>query len=352
MVDDGGAELFFGPLHGIGIGALTCQEEGAEAFEIVFFKFNRFRIFFADGAKRGRRCKQCFHAMLGNDAPEGACIRRTDRLALIDNRRRANDERGIDDVGVTHHPTNIGCGPEHIAGPDAVNAFHRPRHRNQMPAIIADDTFGFSRRAGGVEDIERVGGGYRDAIGLMAIGLGLAHQGLPLNVTSGRELGGFLRALKNNHGFGLMLRDLDRLIDQRFIMNHATRLDAAGGGEDQFGFAIVKTGCEFPRGKATKDNRVNRTNPRTRQHGEQRLGDHRHIDDDAVAFLNTEILQHGGEGCDLIAEFAIGDFALRARDRAVVNNRRAVGMGFGMAINRIIAGVYHAIGKPAAINPH
>jgi hypothetical protein len=126
MVDDRRAELFFGPFHRIRIGTFARQEQSAEALEIVFLKFNRVGIFFTDGAKGGRCGEQSLRAVLGNHAPEGPRIGRADGLALIDNRRRPNDERRVDDVGMTDDPSNIGGGPKHIAGANAVNAFHGP----------------------------------------------------------------------------------------------------------------------------------------------------------------------------------------------------------------------------------
>ena len=55
------------------------------------------------------------HAVLGDDPPERAGVGRADRLALVQDRGAAGEQRRVDDVGVADDPADVGGGPEHLA---------------------------------------------------------------------------------------------------------------------------------------------------------------------------------------------------------------------------------------------
>src|SRR5947207_706876 len=55
--------------------------------------------------------------MLRDDAPEGAGVRRADRLALVEDAGAAGEQRRVDDVRVADHPADIGGRPEHFSRP-------------------------------------------------------------------------------------------------------------------------------------------------------------------------------------------------------------------------------------------
>ena len=118
-----------------------------------------------DGAKRGRGGEERTDPVLGDHPPEGARIRRADRLALVEHRRVAVEQRRVDDVGVAHRPAEIGGGPVDLAGLDAVDVAHAPGEGDQVAAVVADDALGQARGARGVQDVERVGRGDRHAFG-------------------------------------------------------------------------------------------------------------------------------------------------------------------------------------------
>src|SRR5947207_15354780 len=58
---------------------------------------------------------------------------------------------------MANDPTDVGCGPEHVAGMAAINIFHCPLQRDRMAAVVADDALGLAGRARGVEDVNRSG---------------------------------------------------------------------------------------------------------------------------------------------------------------------------------------------------
>ena len=103
-------------------------------------------------------------AVLGDHAPERAGVRRADRLALVEDRGAAVQERRIDDVGVADHPADVGRRPPHFAGLDAVEIFHRPFQRDHVAAIVAHHALRPPGRARRVENVERIGRRDRHAI--------------------------------------------------------------------------------------------------------------------------------------------------------------------------------------------
>ena len=108
-----------------------------------------------------------------------------------------------------------------------------------------------------------------------------------------------LRPLQDHAGFGLVLGQRDRLVEQRLIRNDAARLDAAARREDELGLGVVDAGRQLTRREAAEHHRVHRSDARTGEHGEHCLRHHWHVDDDAVALLDAEVAQDGAQDLHL-----------------------------------------------------
>ena len=349
MVDHRDFQHVFRPGHRRRIGALAGKKQRAEFRQIVFADLRAGRIVLLDGAERRRRGEQSDDAMIGADAPERAGIGRADRLALVHDRRRAMKQRRIDDVAVPDHPADVGGAPPHLAGIDAVEIFHRPFERDQMPAIVAHHAFGDAGRARGVENVERIGGEHRHAIDRFL--LGVMAQLRPIVVAPGHHGGLALRPLQDDAAIGLVARERDRLVEQRLILHHAAGLDAAARRHHEFRLGVVDAGRELLRREAAEHHAVDRADARAGEHGDHRLRYHRHVKNDAVAFGDSEILQNGGKDFYFRQQFAIGEDALGIGDRRIVNERHLPAAAFGdVAVERVPAGVADRAGEPAAIN--
>ncbi len=165
VVDDGDAELFVGPVVGVGVQTLPGEVEGLEVRQVVALDLRAFRVLPLDRAN-GRRGREHRHrAVFRHDPPEGARIGGADRLAFVDDRRRAGEQRGVDDVGVADDPAHVAGGEHRLAWLDAVDIAHRPPQCDRVTAVVAVDALGLSGGAGGVEDVERVGRCHLDAVG-------------------------------------------------------------------------------------------------------------------------------------------------------------------------------------------
>ena len=93
---------------------------------------------------------------------------------------------------------------------------------------------------------------------------------------------------------------------------------------------------------------MHRANPRAGQHGHGRLGDHRHIDDHAVALLHPHLAQQASQPCDLIAQLLEGETGLMIGNGRVVDQRQLLAASqFYLVIQRQITAVELSVGEPA-----
>jgi len=91
----------------------------------------------------------------------------------------------------------------------------------------------------------------------------------------------------------------------------------------------------------------NRPDPGARQHGDQRLRDHRQVHDHPVALVHPQAAQHPGEPCDLVLQFGVREAALAAGHRAVVDQRGLLAAAVShVPVHRVEAGVHHPVGEP------
>lgn len=137
-------------------------------------------------------------------------------------------------------------------------------------------------------------------------------------------------------------------VQQRLIGDGATGLQSTGSGDNQLGAGIVNTCGKFLRRKSAEDNRMDRAEPRTGEHGDNSLRHHRHIDDDAVALHNAVTLKNTGEGRHFVEQFRIGEMFDLAHHGAVIDERVLIAAtGGNMTVKRVPARVAGGTGEPA-----
>lgn len=113
---------------------------------------------------------------------------------------------------------------------------------------------------------------------------------------------------------GRMLGHLERGVEHRLVLDGAGRFDAAGCRHDDRGLGVVDARGEFVGGEPAEHHRMHRAQSSARQHGDDGLGDHRHVDHHAVALADAERAQAARElGC-AVEHFAIGVGALGPGD--------------------------------------
>ena len=73
-----------------------------------------------------------------------------------------------------------------------------------------------------------------------------------------------------------------------------------------FGLRVVDARREARRGEAAEHDRVDGADARAGEHREHRLGNHRHVDQHAIAAADAERLQHRRDAIHLGVQLAIG----------------------------------------------
>ena len=209
-----------------------------------------------------------------------------------------------------------------------------------MPAIVVDDALGLARGAGGVEDIEGIGGEDRHAVARAGSG----HRIVPVGVAAGDQRGGRHGPLQDDAMLDLVGRHLYRAIEQGLVIDYATGLDAAGGADDDLGLAIVDAHGQLVRGEAAEDHGMHGTQAGAGIHGDQCLGHHGHVDDDPVTLAHAPVGERAGEKGDFVAQLGIGEGRDGVRDGAVVDEGRLISPA---ALHMAVEGVVAGVGLPA-----
>ena len=94
---------------------------------------------------------------------------------------------------------------------------------------------------------------------------------------------------------------------RRLVRDGAPDLDPARRSDDDLRLGVLDAVRQLARREAAEDDGMDRSDPRTRQHGHYRFRDHRHVDDHSVAALDAVFEQHAGKLRDLIAQLPIGE---------------------------------------------
>ncbi len=102
---------------------------------------------------------------------------------------------------------------------------------------------------------------------------------------------------------------LQRVVHVLFQGDNLSATIAAVGGDDHLRATVVDAVDERLRAESTEDDRVRRPDAGAGEHRDGRLGNHRHVDDDAVAFDDAVALEHIGEPARLAVEVGVGEHA-------------------------------------------
>ena len=82
------------------------------------------------------------------------------------------------------------------------------------------------------------------------------------------------------------------MLDDRHILNVFVRFYAHAGSYNQFWQRIIDSVCKLLSRETSKDDCMNSTNPSTRKHRHSSFGNHRHVYQNSITFLNLEFLLH------------------------------------------------------------
>ena len=145
-----------------------------------------------------------------------------------------------------------------------------------------------------------------------------------------------------------MRGEIEGAVDQGLVGERLRPLERAGGREKELRFGVIDSDRELGRGESAEDDRMNRAEPRAREHGDDGLRNHRHVDDRGIAATEPEASESSGEAGDAIPQVAVGETGNRPGDGAVVDQRDRIAAPLvDMAIESVVAGVEPASDEPA-----
>lgn len=123
---------------------------------------------------------------------------------------------------------------------------------------------------------------------------------------------------------------------------------AAGvGADDDFGFGVVDAAGEADAGEAAEDDGVDGADAHAGEHGEGGLGDHGHVDEDAVALADAEFDEAGGHAFDFALELGVAVDAFLPDFGGDPDEGVGVGALRSVAVDGVVAEVGLATDEPA-----
>jgi hypothetical protein len=216
--------------------------------------------------------------------------------------------------------------------------------RHAVAAGVAHHAFRIAGGARCVEDVERIGRLHRHA----AVRRGALDGLHPIEIATGDHRRLALRALQQDYPRHLVRRHLDRLVEQRLVLDDPVWFDTARRCQHELRIAVVDAARQLLGGKAAEHDGMHRAEPGAGEHRHHRFRNHRHVDDDPVTLAHALRRDHAGDRRHAIAQLAIGEALLRAGDRRIVDQRRLLGAAaIDVAVERVVAGIELAALEPA-----
>ena len=326
----------------LGIDRLADGAEQAQAREVAALRVLLAPFHERADRRRGRVADR--DAVLLDDPPEAVFVREVGR-ALVHDGGRAVRERPVHDVGVAGHPADVRGAPVDVVLVDVEDPLVGGRDAREVAARGVDDAFRLARRARRVEEVEEILGVHR--LG-GAPGLDALDEVVPPDVAPGLHADGLARPLEDDDALHARAL-LERLVGVLLERHRRAPPVAAVGRDHERGVRVVDAIAHRLGREAAEDHRVRGADPGARQHGDRHLGDHRHVDGDAVALLHAVALERGGEALDFAIEIPVGQRARVARlpfpDQGGLGAMRAL----HVAVETVVGDVELAAHEPLGV---
>ena len=289
----------------LGIDRLAHRAQYLQTRKIVFgWMFSAPLHKRADGGRRGVKLRDLVTL---HDVPE-AIVSREVRRALIHQRRNAGGQDAVDDVAVARDPTDICGAPEHLAliRHEIENIFAGEVGVDHIPAGGVNDTLGFTRRAGGVQQEQHVFAVHRFAGAVVA---GRICSLIPPDVAAVIPVDFILAAFQHDRVANFVRgagKSVASLIDIRLERNDLAAPVPAISGDDDLAVGILHAIDDCLGAESAEDHRMHGADPRAGEHGDRQLRQHTHVDRNDVTLLDAKILEHVGKLAHLALQIVVG----------------------------------------------
>ena len=239
-------------------------------------------------------------------------------------------------------PADIGGAPVDILIAHVEDVLRGRVGAGEVAAGAVEDTFGFAGRAGSIEHEERMlgveslgcvfGGNFRRFLVPPGVALGLHRDRVVAAVDHDDAVDAFVF--------------FECFVDGGFESDDFAATPSAIGGDDHAGAGVFESIDDGLGGEAAEDDRVHSANAGAGKHRDNRFGNHRQINEHAIASLHAALFEHIGKAADIAMELRVGDDAFVA-GLTFPNNRGLVGArAFRMTVDAIFADIQFAAGEP------
>ena len=342
VVDDRLADRVGDPRCGRLVERLAGEKEQAQARQVV--RAQVLRVLLLEHADRGRRGEHRGDAVLLDQLPPDPGVG-PDRQAFVEDRRHAGDQRAVDDVAVADDPADVAGREVGLARAAAEDVLHARRERDRVAAGVALHALRTAGRPARVERVARVVG-VDPGAGNDVVEVPLAQGGIVL-VPAGDAVHRRQAAIDEQHLRGLVPREADGVVEQGLVGDDLAGAAAGIGADDHGRLGVIDPIGEADAREAAEHDRMDRADARARQHREHRLGNHRHVDQDAVAEADAERDQHRRHALDFAMQLAEGVDALLAGLGRDVDQRLLGGARDEVAVDGVVAEVRRGADEPA-----
>ena len=236
----------------------------------------------------------------------------------------------VGDVAVAGNPADVGGAPVHIIVFQVEYPGIGERRVDEEAAGGVLYALGFAGGAGGVQQEQWM--------------LGFDHHGFASVRLAGdkRAPGDICVRVERYIAEALEYHDLlhagatgfECLVDGGFEWNGSSAAHAAVSGNDHAGACVIDAIAQRFRREAAEYDRVNCAYAGAGEHGDAGFGDHRHVDDDAVAFGDAERFHAIGKFGDFVVQLLIGNFS-HAAVIGFGNDRHFLCLGRQVAVDAV-----------------
>ena len=227
----------------------------------------------------------------------------------------------VDDVGVAGNPADVRRAPVDVAVVVVENVFVAHRRMQEIAAGAVLDTLRLPRRTGCVEDKQRIF--RRHDLRFASFRLLRRQLVVPdIAVYVPRDVGtGATYAHHRMHVGTVSEGDFGVLLQCHW----SATANSLIGCDDRLAIRIEDAVFERLRRETAEHDRVNRADAGTGEHGVGSLGNHGHVDTDAIAFLYAPFFQSVGELVYRGEQFSIADLRVIRRVVALPDDGGLVG---------------------------
>ncbi|MNZ76278.1 hypothetical protein D3C78_947790 [compost metagenome] len=251
----------------------------------------------------------------------------------------------VDDIAVAGDPAHVSRAPVDIAFVVVEDVLVGHGRAQQVAAGGVQHALGFAGGARCVEDEQRVLGVHPLRRALLAG----AVQGLVVPDVATLDPDDFALGALDHHHRGNIGAVLQRLVDVLLQRDVLATAHALVGGDHGAAVGVEYAVAQGIGGEAAEYHRVHGADACAGEHGVGRLGDHRHVDADPIAFLHAALFQHVGQATHMAVQLAVGDLRGFGGVVAFPDEGDLVAALFQVAVDAVIGDVQLAALEPLGL---